>query len=63
MQWLLQGYKRRAKRVVELCQFGYRTHFDDFAIGIESAYDPLFGCHLVSFCSLPCPVLVLRPFW
>jgi len=31
----LQGYKRRAKRVAELCQFGYRSRSDDFAIGIS----------------------------
>jgi len=30
----MQGYKQRAKRVVELCQFGYRSRSDDFAIGI-----------------------------
>ena len=36
----MQGYKRRAKRVAELCQFGYRSRSDDFAIGIETAGEP-----------------------
>ena len=36
----MQGYKRRAKRVAELCQFGYHSRSDDFAIGIETAGEP-----------------------
>ena len=34
------GSRNSANWVAELCQFGYRSRSDDFAIGIESAFDP-----------------------